>query len=625
MPFTPQLEEKFQKLLGRYPVRRSALVPMLLYAQDEAGWLNHETIEEIARRFELTVLEVESVISYYSMLRRRPAGKHHVQVCTNISCLLRGGDRLFEHAKQKLGIVPGQVTPDGKFSLEEVECIGACSWAPAVQVNYAYHHEVTPEGFDELVEGLARNGAEKADGIGAEHKPPVAHAPGSDKTGSLADPSTALGTGARGSDAGTGNDGRVLTRRFGLANSASIATYLASDGYQALEKALGEMTAEAVIDEVKQSNLRGRGGAGFPTGMKWGFVPKESAKPKYIVCNADESEPGTCKDRLLMERDPHQLIEGLVIAGKAIGSQQGYIYVRGEYRYLIEILDRAIEEAYAGGYLGKNIRGTGYDFDLATHTGAGAYECGEESALLESLEGKRGIPRIRPPFPAIVGLYGGPTVVNNVETYSSVATILRNGGKWYSALGSPRNGGTRLFALSGHVNKPGVYELPMGFPLWKLIEEIGGGILGGKKLKAIIPGGSSTPVLTPEAIATPLDFDSMAKAGSMLGSGAVIVIREGTCMVKVAMRLIQFYAHESCGWCTPCREGTSWLSKTFTRFHSGGGREEDIQLIEDLAKNMLGRTFCPLGDAAAMPTIAFVDKFREEFEEHLAGKVCPYE
>ena len=630
MPFSPQIEAKFQKLLGRYPLRRSALVPMLLYAQDEAGYLSKETIEEIARRFELTMIEVESVISYYSMLRTRPAGKHHVQVCTNISCQLRGGEELFAHAKQKLAIVPGEITPDGKFSLEEVECIGACSWAPAVQVNYQYHLDVTPEGFDQLVDRLAGIGTtSNGTGSGAKEVSIDKESPASPLPHhSTALPSTKLGTGGaggRGSDAGAQADGRVLTARFDLPNSTSIETYLANDGYRALEKALGEMTPEAVIDEVKQSNLRGRGGAGFPTGMKWGFVPKESAKPKYIVCNADESEPGTCKDRLLMERDPHQLLEGLVIAGKAIGSHHGYIYVRGEYRYLIKILDRAMEEAYAGGYLGKNIRGTGYDFDLSTHTGAGAYECGEESALLESLEGKRGIPRIRPPFPPIVGLYGSPTVVNNVETYSSVAAILRNGGKWYSGLGSPRNGGTRLFALSGHVNRPGVYELPMGFPLWKLIEEIGGGILGGKKLKAVIPGGSSTPVLTPEAIATPLDFDSMAEAGSMLGSGAVIVIREGTCMVKVAMRLIKFYAHESCGWCTPCREGTSWLSKTFTRFHSGNGQGKDIQLIEDLAKNMLGRTFCPLGDAAAMPTIAFVQKFREEFEEHLEGKPCPFE
>jgi NADH-quinone oxidoreductase subunit F len=602
MPFSTQLEATFQKLLSRYPVRRSALVPMLLYAQDEAGYLNHEIIEEIARRFELSVLEVESVISYYSMLRTRPAGRHHIQVCTNVSCLLRGGEQLFAHARKRLGIAPGQTTPDGNFSLEEVECIGACSWAPALQVNYQYHHDVTPERFDQLLEQLAGNGARIAspipDSTIPNSEPPLPH---------------------------SDHEKRVLTRRFDLPNSASMDTYLASEGYQAIEKVVKQMTPEAVIEEVKLSNLRGRGGAGFPTGMKWSFVPKQSAKPKYIVCNADESEPGTCKDRLLLEKDPHQLIEGIVIAGYAVGAHQGYIYVRGEYRYVIEILDRAIEEAYARGYLGKNILGSGFAFDLATHTGAGAYECGEESAQLESLEGKRGIPRIRPPFPAVVGLYGGPTVLNNVETFSSVAPILLRGGKWFAALGSPRNGGTRLFALSGHVNRPGVYELPMGFPLWRLIEEVGGGILGGKKLKAVIPGGSSTPVLTPEALGTPLDFDSMAKAGSMLGSGAVIVIREGTCMARVAMRLIKFYAHESCGWCTPCREGTSWLSKTLTRFHAGNGRSEDIRLIEDLAQNMLGRTFCPLGDAAAMPTIAFVQKFRSEFEAHAAGRPCPFE
>ena len=417
----------------------------------------------------------------------------------------------------------------------------------------------------------------------------------------------------------------VLTRRFDLPGSASIETYLAHDGYRAVEKALKQMTPESVIEEMKLSNLRGRGGAGFPTGMKWSFVPKQSAKPKYIVCNADESEPGTCKDRLLMEKDPHQLIEGITIAGLAVGSHQGYIYVRGEYRYLLDILDRALDEAYAKGYLGKNILGTGFDFDLATHTGAGAYECGEESALLESLEGKRGVPRIRPPFPAVVGLYASPTVVNNVETLSSVPAVILNGGPWYAQLGTPRNGGTRLFVLSGHINRPGVYELPMGFPLRKLIYEVGGGILGDKKVKAVIPGGSSTPVLTPDALDTPMDFDSLAKAGSMLGSGAVIVMHEDTCMVKVALRLMQFYAHESCGWCVPCREGTTWLKKTLTRFDSGLGRSEDIQLIEELAKNMLGRTFCPLGDAAAMPTIAFVKKFREEFEMHLSGRPCPFE
>lgn len=324
-----------------------------------------------------------------------------------------------------------------------------------------------------------------------------------------------------------------------------------------------------------------------------------------------------------MEMDPHQLIEGMAIAGAAVGAHQGYIYIRGEYRYVMNILDRAIEEAYQHSYLGKNLLGTGFDFDLSTHTGAGAYECGEESALMESLEGKRGYPRIRPPFPAVVGLYGCPTVINNVETLSSVPAIIRQGGEWYASLGTPKNGGTRLFVLSGHVNKPGIYELPLGFPLRKLIEELGGGCWKGRKVKAVIPGGSSTPVLIASQLDTPMDFDSVAKAGSMLGSGAVIVIDDQTCMVEVAKRIMHFYAHESCGWCVPCREGTMWLKKLLDRFHGGLGRREDIALVGEVSKNILGRSFCPLGDAAAMPTISIVEKFRDEFEAHLDGG-CPF-
>src|SRR5438876_4360398 len=311
---------------------------------------------------------------------------------------------------------------------------------------------------------------------------------------------------------------KVLSRRFGLPNSASIDTYLATDGYKALRKAL-EMKPEEIIEEVKTSNLRGRGGAGFPTGMKWSFVPRTSPKPKYIVVNADESEPGTCKDRVLIENDPHQLIEGMLIAALSVDAHAGYIYVRGEYRYLIEILDKAIAEAYDRGYLGKNLLGSIFSFDAYTHTGAGAYECGEESALLESLEGKRGIPRIRPPFPAVVGAFQCPTVLNNVETYCAVPAILRDGGKAFAELGTAKNGGTRLFCHAGHVNKPGVYELPMGFNLLRMINEVGGGMRGGKKLKAVIPGGSSCPLLRAEECDLPMDYDSIAKAKSMLGSG----------------------------------------------------------------------------------------------------------
>jgi len=417
---------------------------------------------------------------------------------------------------------------------------------------------------------------------------------------------------------------RVLTKRFLLENSASIDTYLATDGYKAFLKAR-EMTPDAIINEVKVSSLRGRGGAGFPTGMKWSFVPKNSPKPTYIVVNADESEPATCKDRLLIENDPHQLIEGMLIAALATNAHKGYVYIRGEYRYVIDIMDKAIAEAYAKGWLGKNIQGTGFDFDCYTHTGAGAYECGEESALLESLEGKRGIPRIRPPFPAVAGAWQCPTVLNNVETFSAVPSIIRDGGEKFASYGTPKNGGTRLLCISGHVNKPGVYEVPLGFNMLRAINEFGGGMRGGKKLKAVVPGGSSCPMLKADECDLPMDYDSLAKAKSMLGSGGMVIMDENTDMVKVALRIMKFYAHESCGWCIPCREGTTWLKKLLTRFDEGRGQSTDIDLINEVSRNMLGRTFCPLGDAAALPTISVVEKFREEFEAKLAVQSGSYD
>jgi NADH-quinone oxidoreductase subunit F len=416
---------------------------------------------------------------------------------------------------------------------------------------------------------------------------------------------------------------KVVSKRFGK-GAASLDRYLELDGYKAVQKALG-LGSDGIISEMKASNLRGRGGAGFPTGMKWSFVPKESPKPKYILCNGDESEPGTCKDRLILEHDPHAVIEGVVIAGLSVGAKVGYIYIRGEYRYLVDIMRKAIADAYARGFLGKNIFGSGVDFDCYWHTGAGAYEVGEESALMESLEGKRGIPRIRPPFPAVVGLWGGPTVINNVETLASVPHVILGGGEWYASLGTPKNGGTRLFCLSGHVNKPGVYELPLGYNLRKMIYDVAGGIPEGHGLKAVVPGGSSTPLLKPEEIDVAMDFDSLMKIGTFLGSGGVVVVDDHTCMVKFALRIMKFYQHESCGWCIPCREGTDWLKKTLTRFHAGGGLKKDIDNIQYLSENMLGRTFCPLGDAAAMPIIAIVKKWRNEFEDHLNGKPCPFE
>ena len=594
MELTPKLAVKFEELQNAYPVKRSALIPMLMFAQDEYGQISDEMIAEIARRLDLRTVQVEETLAYYSMLHRKPWGKYHVQVCTNVACMLKGGYEILDQAKKRLEIGHKEVTRDGVFSLEEVECIGACTGAPAMQVNYDFYEDLTPLKFDHIIEDLDKG-----------KKP----APVPVTTGSLHD---------RHKD-----ETPLISKRWGVKDSRKIDVYLQHEGYRALEKALKEMTPETIIDEVKKSNLRGRGGAGFPTGMKWSFVPKDSPKARYLICNADESEPGTCKDRPLMEMDPHQLIEGMVIAARAIGAHLGFIYIRGEYRYVLDILDPAVAEARQRGYLGKSILGTGFDFDIVTHTGAGAYECGEESALMESLEGKRGYPRIKPPFPAVVGLYGCPTIINNVETLSAVPAIIREGGETYANRGTPRNGGTRLLCVAGHVNKPGIYEIPLGMNMKKFIYEMAGGIPNGKKLKAVIPGGSSCPLLTADEIDIPMDYDSLAKAGSMLGSGGMVVMDEDTCMVDMARRIMHFYAHESCGWCIPCREGTAWLRKMLERFHAGLGRPEDIDLVGELAKNMLGRTFCPLGDAAALPTISIVQKWRNEFEDHLNGR-CAY-
>jgi NADH-quinone oxidoreductase subunit F len=591
LQMSPGLTARFERLQNAYPVKRSALIPMLMYAQDEFGYISDEVIAEIAARLELRTVQVEETLEYYSMLHRKPMGKYHVQVCTNVACMLRGGNELLDRAKKRLEIGHKEVTKDGIFSLEEVECIGACTGAPAMQINYDFYENLTPATFDRLIQEL--------------------------DFGRRAEPVTVISGALHAREAG---EVPVISKRWGIENSTKIDVFLQNGGYQALEKALKQMTPESIIDEMKKSNLRGRGGAGFPTGMKWSFVPKDSPKAKYVICNADESEPGTCKDRPLMEMDPHQLIEGMVIAGRAIGSHQGFIYIRGEYRYVLDIVQGAITEAYERGYLGKNILGSGFDYDLLIHTGAGAYECGEESALMESLEGKRGYPRIKPPFPAVVGLYGCPTIINNVETLSAVPAIILGGGEAYANLGTPKNGGTRLLCVAGHVNKPGIYEIPLGMNMKEFIYGMAGGITGGKKLKAVIPGGSSCPLLTADEIDIPMDYDSVAKAGSMLGSGGMVVMDEDTCMVDMARRIMHFYAHESCGWCIPCREGTTWLRKMLERLHAGYGREQDIDMLSELSKNILGRSFCPLGDAAAMPTISIVQKWRNEFEDHLHGR-----
>jgi NADH-quinone oxidoreductase subunit F len=414
----------------------------------------------------------------------------------------------------------------------------------------------------------------------------------------------------------------VISKRLGRAGGTSFDEYAADGGYTGAKKALA-MKPDEVIAEVAKSNLRGLGGAGFPTARKWSFIPKGSPKPKYLVVNGDEGEPGTFKDRYLLERDPHALLEGMVIAAHAIGSHKAYVYIRGEYFRSAKRLNRAIQEALEHNWLGQNIQGTGFDLDVIVHRGAGAYICGEETALLTSLEGGKGFPRLKPPFPAISGLFQSPTIVNNVETLACVPFILREGADRFAAIGTPKQGGTRLFSVSGHVNRPGVYEAPAGVTLRELIEHHAQGVRTGRTLKAVIPGGISAKVLTADEIDVAMDFDSLMAAGTMAGSGGVIVMDDSTCMLDALVSASKFFAHESCGQCSPCREGTGWVYRIVRRIASGNGRLRDLDDLLTIARDMEGKTICVFADAAAWPVQSYIAKFRDEFEAHIRTGTCP--
>jgi NADH-quinone oxidoreductase subunit F len=585
MQFTPENKAKFDALAARYPVRRSAILPALTLLQKQEGWLSSAGLEYIAGLLELSPAQVHDTASYYAMYRFRPFGRKHVEICTNLSCALMGADALLERACRKLGVREGEMTPDGEFTVNRVECLAACGGGPAVQVNGEWLENCTEGDLDRLLDGA-------------------------DVRRYFDWPKSAGET--------------VLLRNVWKDGSTTLAVYKQSGGYANLEKHL-RLTPDEIIDLVKKSGLRGRGGAGFPTGMKWGFLPKDNPKPRYLCVNADESEPGTYKDRLIIERDPHQLIEACVVSSHAIRAKLCFIYIRGEFHEGIRILEQAVAEAYAAGYVGKNILGTGIDVDIVVHAGAGAYECGEETALLESLEGKRGQPRIKPPFPATHGLYGCPTIVNNVETLACVPLVLERGPEWFAAYGTEKNGGPKLYSISGHVARPGTYEIPMGrVSLRELIYDprYAGGMRDGRKLRAVVPGGSSTPVLTADEIDVAMDFDSLAKAGSMLGSAATIVMDDSTCMVWMAQRLTYFYKHESCGKCSPCREGTGWMLRILERIENGQGTEKDLETLWNVTDSIAGKTVCPFGDAAVAPPQSTLKKFREEYEFHVREKKC---
>ncbi|MEE9165415.1 MAG: NADH-quinone oxidoreductase subunit NuoF [Nitrospinota bacterium] len=413
-----------------------------------------------------------------------------------------------------------------------------------------------------------------------------------------------------------------LTKNFNTPDSKTLKVYLKNGGYEASKKALKKMKPEEVTEEIKKSGLRGRGGAGFPTGLKWTFMPKGNEKPKYIGCNSDESEPGTFKDRQIIENEPHQLIEGLIIGAYAMGIKACYIYIRGEYTIQAEILQKAVDEAYKENYLGKNIFNSGFNCDIYVHRGAGAYICGEETGLMESVEGKKGQPRKKPPFPAGYGFWGNPTTINNVETFCHVPHIINNGADWFKKIGTEKSTGNTIFGISGHVKKPGTYELPMGYNLKDLIFKIAGGIRNDKELKAVIPGGSSTKVLPAGMVDVKMDHDSLMQAGTSLGTGAVIVMDNTSCMVRVGIVLSHFYRHESCGQCTNCREGTAWLHQILVAIENGRGKTEDIDLLLDIAGNMEANTICALSDAAAWPVQGLIKHFRSEFEDHIKSGKC---
>jgi NADH-quinone oxidoreductase subunit F len=580
--FDPQARE----IIERYDEPRAAMLPLLWLVQAELGHIPSEAEFWVGRHLGIAVSHVREVVSFYSMFRTTPAGRRELRVCTSLPCLLRGADEVLLRIKDQLGVGAGETTPDGELTVTEVECLCACEIAPMGQLD------------EDFVGPLDAPGA--LDAILPAFAPP--------------DGATA---GRRGDvEPFISTDGPVVSTRLGNADGTWWDAYVASGGYIAAKRALS-LTPAQIIDEVSRANLRGLGGAGFPTAKKWSFIPKNSAKPIYLVVNADEGEPGTFKDRYLLERDPHALLEGMIIAAYSIGSHKAYVYIRGEYFRSAQRFTRAVQEAYAHGWLGKNIQGSGFDLDVVIHRGAGAYICGEETALLTSLEGGKGFPKLKPPFPAISGLFHCPTIVNNVETLACVPFILREGAERFAGLGTSRQGGTRLFSVCGHVKRPGLYEAPVGVSLRELIEGYAQGVREGRTLKAVVPGGISAKVLTASEIDVHMDFDSLMAAGSMAGSGGVIVMDDTACMVEALQCASKFFAHESCGQCSPCREGTGWVYRILRRIAEGKGRLQDLDDLLAIARDMEGKTICVFADAAAWPVQSYITKFRAEFEEHI--------
>jgi NADH-quinone oxidoreductase subunit F len=615
-----ELERNMDAAIARYPHdhRRSAVMPLLHLWQEHFGFISDEAVTRIAVKLGLQPINILELVTFYPMFREKPAGKTHIRVCRTLSCAMAGSFKLMENLCAATGIRrerqgegmsahrtdsscgehdPISVSADGNYSVEFVECLASCGTAPVCMVNEELHENVSPGSVTELLRNQIRKIRHRTTPHPLER--------------------------------------RLIFENIGRDDwTTDIDCYLRAGGYEQLKQALTMSRAE-IVNKVKNSGLRGRGGAGFSCGLKWSFIKPDEKRPVYLICNADESEPGTFKDRYIIHEDPHQLLEGILISCFALNARLAYIYIRGEFPEGAKILERAIEEAREHNFLGRNILGSGFDVEVYIHRGAGAYICGEETGLIESLEGKRGYPRIKPPyFPAVLGLYMCPTIVNNVETLCAVKHIIAMGGAEYAQMGRPNNTGTRIVCVSGDVQAPGYFEIEVGaVTMGQLIYEMAGGLRPGRKLKAVIPGGSSAKVLRaderfklkhhqPDGSTVeremsineiPMDFDSLAAAGSMAGSGGVIVLDDSRDMVWVLNNINEFYAHESCGQCTPCREGSLWMKKITDRMLRGGGVTEDPNTLRSIGDNIAGRTICAFGEACAWPTQSFVQKFLEEF------------
>ena len=613
---------KIDEAISHYPVsKRSASLPLLHLWQEQFGHISDEAVQWIAAKLDLQPINILELVTFYPMFRRQPAGQTHIRVCRTLSCAMAGSYALKESIAKVAGIDlhahdthgghgnPIAVSADGKYSVEFVECLASCGSAPVAMVNDNFKENITQGIAKEIIELKA------SDAIIKKNSP--VHP----------------------------RETRLVFKSIDRNDwSNDIDCYLRDGGYAELKKALKMQRAD-IVNEVKTSGLRGRGGAGFPCGVKWGFIKPDEKKPVYLICNADESEPGTFKDRYIIHQDPHQLIEGMIISCFAVGAKLAYLYIRGEFPEGAQILEKALAEARTKNFLGKNILGSGFDCEIYVHRGAGAYICGEETGLIESLEGKRAYPRIKPPyFPAVLGLYQCPTIVNNVETLCHVKHIIRMGGAEYAKIGKPNNTGTRILCVSGDVQKPGYFEIAVGsITMGELINDLCGGMKPGRKLKAVIPGGSSAKVLRagetykikakqPDGTMAdkeigmediPMDFDTMAACGSMAGSGGVIVMDDTRDMVWTLNNLNEFYAHESCGQCTPCREGALWMKKITDRILDGGGVDRDPDVLKNVADNIAGKTICAFGEACSWPTQSFVAKFREEFTSKSTQPVPP--